>query len=272
MTSLLILTSNGDEGGPFQDHFEEVVQRSLADVRITASGTETSVVADDVPVEEFDSVFLNPSPRTAIYARVLLESVHEGVETNLAPSALNIMAEKHYLFKVLSERNVPVPKTLAFSTEKGLTNAEESIDFPAVAIVFDGFERESVEQVEGTDDLLSAAERLEHGDNVMLVQEKVEGDLYDTLFIDGETISVKVETEGWGIDEEGNANYHSLPSEQEDTVQMAASAIGSDLCRIQTRGGKVINVDSSPRLERFQDLSGKNVYGKVAELLKGGTG
>lgn len=269
MTNLLVLTSNGKKED-FQDYFEEVVHSSLADARITTSGDETVVRAGGRTVEEFDAAYLSPSPQTAIYARVLLDTVHEDVNTNLEPSAFTIMMEKHYLFKVLSERKVPVPKTIALSTEKGLTNAEQSIEFPVVASVFEGFERESVDRVKDIDQLSAIAERLEHGENLMLVQESVEGELYDTLYVDGHTVSMRIESGGWMVNDDSTMNYHSLPGDQEDAVQEAASAIGGNICRVQTRGGTVINVESNPELERFQDISGKNVYGKVADLLKGG--
>ncbi|MFB6265805.1 MAG: hypothetical protein ABEI07_01845, partial [Candidatus Nanohaloarchaea archaeon] len=179
-----------------------------------------------------------------------------------------ITRKKNYLFKVLSEKRVPVPDTVVVSTEKGLTGVEDEVGFPAVASTYTGFEKEGVEKVESLEELESVAERSEHGENFVLVRESMGGDVFESLYIDGETVSVKVES-GEGEDNP-KMNYHSLPSEKSGIVEEAAEAIGAELCRVRLEGEKVVEVSTDPDLQRFEELSGKNVYGKVSELLKGG--
>lgn len=268
LTSLLALTTESEAEG-FEDDFEEVVQRSLADAAIE-TGELPAVRIGGTDIEDYDSIYINPEPKAAIYARVLLESLQDRhIDTNLSPSAFLIMTKKHYLFKVLSERNVPIPRTVALSTANGLTGLEETLEFPVAATMYSGFEREGVERVEDMDGLSSIAERAEHGENVVIVQEVVDGDLYDALYVDGEAVSVKIEGERWEVGDDATMNYHSLSSEQEESVEAATDAIGTDLCRVRLKGERVVDVSSDPALQRFADLSGKNVYGKASEMLRG---
>ncbi len=266
LTSLLALTS--DEPGGFEEYFDEVVQASLADASIV-TGEMPEVRVEGREIEEFDTVFLNPDPKAAIYARVFLESLQgRELRTSMDASTFFIMAKKHYLFKVLSERNVNIPTTLAVSNSQGVGGVKE-LEFPAVAKLYEGFELSNVEKVEDIDGLSSVAGRAEHGENFVLVQETVEGEMYESLYIDGEVVSLKVEGDRWSMGNDTSMKYHSLGSEKEDIVKDAAESIGTGLCRVRLKGDRIVDVDPDPELDMFQELSGKNVYGKVAEFLKG---
>lgn len=274
MTSLLALTNDEEAVDGFREEFETVTHGSLADARIT-TGEVPDVRIDGTPVEEFDAVYLNPDPKASIYGRVFLESIQEKqVTANISPSAFTILAKKHYLFKVLNERDVPIPPTMAISTAKGLAEADETIDFPAVASLFDGFERAGAQIVDGLEGLEAVAERAEHGSNVVIVQEIGEGDLFETLYIGGDMISIKIEGGRPEITEDTDItrNYQKLSDEQQAIVEDTATSIGADVCRIRMEGETVVDVNSDPDLERFERLSGKDAYGKIAEVLEADEG
>lgn len=267
--NLLILTNDEDEAAGFEDHFEDPDVRSLADVGIK-TGSPATVKVDGTPLTEYDAIYLDPEPKASIYARVLLETIQENrIPCNLNPTAFFIMAKKHYLFKVLEEREIDIPPTVAISTEKGLSAIEDDIEFPAVAKMYEGFKRDDITRVKNHDELKTFAEHAEHGKNVIIVQELIEGDLFDALYVDGEVIALKMDREDWPSSRGNNPRYHNLSSEQEDTLEAAARFIGTDVCRFTMMGNNIIDVRSQPDLHHFQEESGKNVYGRVASVLEG---
>lgn len=273
LTSLLILTNDGEEVAEgFEDEFDEVLVRSLADVNVMAGGTDTKAEAliDGVDIEEYDALYIDPQPQTTIYAKVFLEVVQDHhIPCNLDPTTLAIIAKKFYLFKVLRERDVSIPPTVTVSTEKGLSDIEADLEFPVVAEKFEGFEKIDTEKIADPDGLKSFAEHSEHGNHLIMAHDFVEGEVYDTLYIDGELISLKLEGEEWrkSLDDGSGKNYHNLSSEKQELVQDTVDAIGARLCRVRIVEDQVVKVSASPRLDVFQDASGKDVYGLVGDML-----
>ncbi|MDY6777131.1 MAG: hypothetical protein SVU32_00570, partial [Candidatus Nanohaloarchaea archaeon] len=109
-----------------------------------------------------------------------------------------------------------------------------------------------------------------HGDHLIVVQEFLEGEVYDALYIDGETVALKLDGDDWRLTlDNAGTNYHNLSSEQREIVRDAAESIGAGICRVRLVDDKVVQVESKPRLELYRNESGKDVYGKVADFLTG---
>lgn len=256
-----------DEG--FQDHFEEVDKASIADVRI-ATGKGTEVLVDGEDVEQYDCLYLDPNPKIAIFSRVFLEALLDrDIETNIGPTAFFILAKKSYLYQVLAEKNIPIPPTASVSTEKGVTGLEEELSYPLVGKKFEGFDRRDMNLIEDEEELSSFVEHMDHGSHFLVVQEKVEGEVYDCLYIDGNVISIKLEGDSWRKRSgKSKESYHSVSSDLKEVVSDTASSIGADICRVRLVGGHVVDAALDPELDRFQEVSGKNVYGNLADMMK----
>ncbi|MDY6766130.1 MAG: hypothetical protein SVW77_02075 [Candidatus Nanohaloarchaea archaeon] len=267
---LLTITDNDALVAALQEHIETVDQASIADARVVA-GEETEVVVGGTPAGEYDALYLDPNPQIAIFSRVFLESLLDrDITTNIGPTAFFILAKKSYLYHVLAERDVPLPPTATVSTENGVSGLEEDLSYPLVGKKFEGFERRDMNLLESGDELSSFAEHLEHGDHFLVLQEQVDGDVYDCLYIDGTVVSTKLESDSWRKRSgEATESYHSISSELGDIVDDAARSIGADICRVRLVGETVVDAALDPALERFQDISGKNVYGNVAAMLEG---
>ncbi|MDY6762021.1 MAG: hypothetical protein SVY41_03155 [Candidatus Nanohaloarchaea archaeon] len=267
---LLTITDDDTLVEQLRDHVDTVDQASLADVRVVAGG-ETEVLVDGEPAAAYDALYLAPTPKTAIFSRVFLETLLDrDIATNIGPTAFFILAKKSYLYHVLAERDVPIPPTAAVSTENGLSGLEDDLSYPLVGKKFEGFQRRDMNLLESADELSSFAEHLEHGDHFLVLQEQVDGDVYDCLYIDGDVVSIKLEGDGWRR-RSGDAteSYHSISSELEAVVENAAQSIGADICRVRLVGDRVVDAALDPDLERFHEISGKNVYGNVADMLEG---
>ncbi len=267
--NLLTISDDGDLEEAFADHVDTVDSASIADIRID-TGADT-VLVNGENLEGYDALYLDPNPKIAIFSRVFLESLLErDINTNIDPTAFFILAKKSYLYQVMAERTIPIPPTAVISTEKGISGVTDRYDFPLVGKKFEGFVRRDMSLLEEVEQLQSFVEHLDHGSHVLVLQEQVEGDVYDCLYIDGDIISLKLEADGWRKRSmDAKQSYHSISSDLQDIVADTATSIGADICRIRLVGDHVVDAQLDPSLKRFERISGKNVYGSVVSVLEG---
>ncbi len=268
--NLLTIADSEELVEGFQDHFESVDQTSIADVRIVA-GDDGGVLVGGEDLDDYDVIYLQPNPQIAIFSRVFLEALLDrDIAANIGPTAFFILAKKSYLYQVLAEKGVPIPATATVSTEKGLSRIEDDLSFPLVGKKFEGFTRRDMNLIESEEELSSFVEHMDHGTHFLVLQEQVDGEVYDCLYIDGNVHSIRLEDGGWRK-RSGDAkeSYHSVSSELEDIAVDTAQSIGADVCRVRLVGERVVDADLDPDLERFKKITGKNVYGNLADALKG---
>lgn len=274
LLKLLILANNFEnETERFGEHFEEVEKKSLADSLIEVNG-ETEILIDGENIEQWDALYINPEPEAFNYSRVLLEAVsRKQISCNLNPSSIFLLDKKPYLFSILSENGINIPKTVAVSTEKGLTEINQDLDFPLIARKYTSFEISETQVFEEFDSLKSFVDLSEHGQDIVTIQEKLEeGEVFDILYVNGYMISLKLEEEPWEKErhEKISKKYHSISQEKKDTVKEALAPIGVEICQVRIKGDMIIDIANRPNLEEFRKKSGKNVYGRIAEELKRG--
>lgn len=273
MADLLILASDFDtEKQRFEEYFDEVELKSLADVLIdVGTEMESEILVDGEDINEWDAVYIDPEPKAFYYTRVLMEIIGDReINCNLDTSSVFILSKKPYLFNVLADRGVKIPKQVAISTEKGLTEIERDIDFPVLAKKYSDLQLSETQIFEEFEDLKSFAELAEHGEDFVMIQEyEDERDVYDILYIDGKVISLKLSGSPW---EEGeiSRSYYTLSDDLKQTVEEATDSIGTRICRLRVHGDRIVDMDNQPELEMFKQKSGKNVYGRIADVLKEG--
>lgn len=264
----ILIIADNFETEMFEEHFEEIDEKSLANTMITVNG-ETEVLVNGEDIENWDAMYLEPESKAIGFSRVLMEALSlKDIECNMNTSMF-VPDKKPYLLQVLSEKKVSTPEQTSISTEKGLTEIEKDIDFPVIAKKYKDLYLEEAKIFEEFGDLKKFSENTEHGKSFILIQEYIEDDIFDILYIDGDIISLKLDEAPWESQDSVSGQYHSLSDEQKKVVEDAASAIGLKICRIRLNGEKVLDVENDPQLERFREESGKNVYGRVASMLKG---
>jgi|APHM01.1.fsa_nt_gi hypothetical protein len=267
MTRLLILTNEGRE--ELGSSFDEVTRSSLAEVMITTNGSQR-ILVDGEEIENWDSVFVEPETKAFNYTRILLEVLRQkDIRTNISQSCFFMMAKKPYLFKVLSEKGLAMPKTATISTNKGLTEIERDIDGPCWP---KGMRpRKGGDRTDrGLEELDEFTDGMVHGENFAVLQEYPGGDIYDVLYVDGNVTPLRLEGKPWETpDKDIKRKYHGLKSGEEELVKKAAESLGSRMFRARLMGGKITSLSTDLMLQTFQEDSGKNVYGQVEELLQG---
>ena len=273
MTKLLILANEGEfeeEQQRLENSFEEVDRKSLADLMIDVGSERTSnILVDGDDLNNWDSVYIKPEPKAFNYTRVLMEIVSmKEIKCNLDPSSVFILTKKPYLFKVLADKGVKIPRQVSISTEKGMTELGKDIDFPVIAKKYSNLELKEVKVFEEFDELKTFAELTEHGEDFLMIQEKIEEDIFDILYIEGSIISLKVDGSPWSESGEISRTYHSISDSQREVVEKAVDSIGTHICRLRMAGDRVMDMDTDPQLEMFKQKSGKNVFGRISDALK----
>lgn len=259
-------------GEKFEDHFEEVYTYSIEDVKIDADQEEVTSYVGGQRVDEYDALFIRPTPKAVTFTSIFLESIMEKeIKPVMDGPSYYIIAKKPYLFKVLTEKEVSVPRTFVVSSEKSISSVKKKLEGPVVCKKFEGFQRKDIMRTEDPDDIEAFSESLEHGKDYMVIQEFVEGDVYDCLYIDGDIISTKLTGDYWRKSPKGDKcseNYHKPPSDVSEVAKQAAEAIGSRFCSIRLVGNKVVDMHMNPDIERFMKISGKDTYEKISEMLR----
>lgn len=265
---LLKATENYKE--KFQEHFKNVETVKIEELTPEVINKKSDVKKHAKSVAEYDAAFFQIPQKNAIFGRVLLETIEEmGVQTNYASTAFFTTAKKNYLYHVLHERNIPSPKTAVIADEMAVRNIENYLKGPLVARRLKNLEGVEKTKIDEVQEIKKFSEGLEYGENLLIFSEFVKGDKYKCLYAGGDLISLKDTSEDWQFDE-ASLKYSSLSSDMKETVKIACNEIGIPVAEVIIRGDKIIDINPNPELEMYTELSGKDAFESVAEVLKGG--
>lgn len=267
--SLVIVSEENSLKENFEPYFKEIKYYPLSDVRLNLLGDEEDVFVGETPVKEFDSLYMQVKPELSIFIRVMLENLEKDINTNLDSISSYILSKKQYLYKVLSEKNIPMPNTVIAGSERSASGVKE-LNFPIVARRFQGFKKREMSLLSDEEELEDFSRTTEYGKELLIFQEFVEGDVYKCLIIGDEVVSIKLENEGeWNLrTKNANEKYYNVSSEMKELAVEASNAIGAKVCRAKIVGDKIVDMRPNPDIKHFQDVSGKNTFEKIAKLLK----
>lgn len=263
--SLLIISENQTLEDKFDDYFDQIELYSMADIRLNASNT--LALAEGQNIEQFDSLLVYSKAELAIFTKVLLESLTgSDVATNIGPAAFYITAKKQWMFKVLRERNMPIPKTITASL-KGISGLNDEFDYPLVGKRYINFRLDEIRKLVSEDEAKSFATGADYSESVIILHELIQGETFETL-VTGEDVvgSIKMEGDVWDLS--STEKYYSPPKELQNVVLNAAQSIGADVCSVRTVDNKIYDVNPLPDLEWFKQVTGKDPYKNIAKLFK----
>lgn len=266
--NLLIISESNHLKENFEPYFDEVEHRSLSAVRLNLLKDRENVLVGEESVEDFDYLYINVKPELSIFIRVMLEGLEKNMRSNLDSTSSYILTKKQYLYKVLKEKNIPAPKTVTAGSENSAIGVKE-LEFPIVARRFKGFQKREMSLLSGKDELKDFSKSAKYGKEVLIFQEFVDGEVFDCLVVGDEVISINLNNNGeWHL-RAGSANekFYNISSDLKNLVVDAREAIGANVCRTKIVGDKIVNMSTNPDLKRFQDISGKNTFKKIAEFL-----
>jgi len=262
---LLKVTENYDG---FSEVFEDVEELKLEQISPQIIDGKSGVTADRASISEYDSAFMEIPPKNAVFGRVLLEAVEQKeVRTNYPSTAFFVMSKKNYLYYVLHQRDIPAPKTVVVGTEKAARNIEKELKGPLVARRLEEqeeTERKKLDEVSGIQEFAAGSE---YEEDLLIFHEYSNDDKYKCLVLGDSMISLQDTSEGWKFDD-SSLQYSNLSTDQKEIVMSAMKAVGTPYGEVILRGNKVFDINPNPDLEMYSELSGKNIYRNVAEVLK----
>ncbi|MFB6291987.1 MAG: RimK family alpha-L-glutamate ligase [Candidatus Nanohaloarchaea archaeon] len=264
-----LLTIADTEYEEFEPHFDETYNIGVDQVAPEVVESELEVRLNGHTVDEFDAAFMDIPVKNAVFGRVMIEMIEEkNVSVNYPSTAFFVMAKKNYLYYVLHERGVPAPRTVTLATEKAARNIANEIEPPLIARRMEELEETETKKLDDRDEIKGFAEGSEYEEDVLIFHEYDDGDKYRCLVIGDQVISLKEDSESWRFTGD-NLKYSNISDTQKEIVMKTKRALGTPVAEILIRGEQVFDIDPNPDLQGYSDVSGKNTFEAVAEVLKG---
>ena len=263
---LLKITDEKNEH--FEDIFEEIEQIDVEKVAPEVINGKTNVRLNGHSIADYEASFLELPAKNPVFGRVLLEMIEEkGVKTVYPSIGFYIMSKKNYLYYVLNQKNVETPNTVIIASKKATRNIEKELDYPLIARKYEDMSLSETKKIENHDQIQEFVEGTEYGEDILIFQEHHEGDKYKCFYADGQIISLKDKTDGWRVRDE-KLQYSTISSDLKDEIHKAMKGIGTDYGEIILQGKKITNINPNPDPEVYTDVSGKNAFEMIANVLK----
>ncbi len=264
-----LLTIADQEYEQFEPYFDEVYNIGADKAAPEVVGGVPEVRLNGHTIDDFDAVFLEIPAKNAVFGRVLVEMIEEkNVSVNYPSTAFFVMSKKNYLYYVLHERGIPAPKTVTLATEKAARNIENEIEPPLIARRMEELEETETKMLEEKGEIQGFAEGSEYEEDVLIFHEYDDGDKYRCLVIGDQVISLKEDSDDWRFTG-GNLKYSNISDTQKEMVMDTKKALGTHVAEVLIRGEQVFDINPNPDLQTYTDVSGKNTFEAVAEVLKG---
>ncbi|MFB6182567.1 MAG: hypothetical protein ABEI78_00740 [Candidatus Nanohaloarchaea archaeon] len=255
----------------FDELFEATEHFSLEEIAPEVLDGNIDIKIKKETVKKFDASFLQIPVGNASFGRVLLEIMEENnIKTNYPSTAFYLMAKKNYLYYVLEEKNINIPKTAVIPSNKAIRNLEEEIYLPMIGRKFEGPEETQIRLLEEKGELEEFSEGTQDREKYMVFHQNSSGEKYRCLVAGDNVITLQDITDGWKIKNK-NLQYSNLSKNVKKTVKKASNVIGAPVAEVLVKGEKIIDIKPNPDLDLYQEISGKNPYEAVAEALKGDT-
>lgn len=249
--------------------FEEVETVSVDQLAPEVVDGRDTVRMNGKTVEEFDAAFLEIPEENPVFGRVLVEMMQEaGLGVNYPSVAFFIMAKKNYLSYVLHQKGVEAPEMLSVASSKASRNVGKYLDYPFVAKRFDEMVLTESSLIENQEELEEFTEGVEYGEDLVLFRQQTEGDKYRVFYCGESMVSLEDRTEGWKHSTD-KLHYSNVSSDIKEQVRKAVNGIGTLYAEVLIQGGKVVDVNPNPDLETYRQVSGKNTYESVEQLVRG---
>ncbi|MFB6115462.1 MAG: RimK family alpha-L-glutamate ligase [Candidatus Nanohalobium sp.] len=252
----------------FDEIFEEVEKVEIDQVAPEVVDGEKDVKISNESVQKYDAAYIEVPPKNAVFGRVAFEMItEEGVNTNHTATGFFIASKKNYLYYVLHEKNIPAPKTVVVATDKASRNIEKELRGPLIARRLEELEESEVRKLDTVQEITDFAEGSEYEEDILLFHEYNSGDKYRCLVAGDQIISLRDRSDGWRF-EKDSLSYSNISDKQREVVKKTANALGTPVIEVKLRGEEVYDLNPNPDLKLFTDVSGKNAFEAVAEVLK----
>jgi ribosomal protein S6--L-glutamate ligase len=248
-------------------------------------GSKPRIVIRDMQVEDIRVLFVraNLSGAKLQFRRTIIKQFElMGIHVINREEAIMNAKNKLRNLQVLTEHNIPIPKTCVVSHAGNLDNTLRDFGrFPIILKTPSGSQGKGVAIIESKRGLKSVIEMFDNGEPIVLQQYVKESSGKDIrVFVVGNQVvgAMKRETTQRG---EFRSNFHlggkvsmTELSDHEKTLAMAATkACGLDVAGVDilrtNDGPKVIEVNANPGLEGITQATGIDIAGALIRFMAG---
>ena len=263
-----LLKISEEELEQINPYFEEAEHENIISIAPEVVGGQFDVKVGDKTVGDFDAVYAEIPVKNAVFGRVMLEMIEEAqIPVNYSSTGFFISAKKNYLYYTLHQQDLPAPKTAVVATEKSARNLDKELKGPIIGRRFEDLKEVENKKIDTVDGIQAFAEGTDYGDELLIFNEYNSGDKYRCLVIDEAIISVQDSSDSWRFTDK-NLKYSNISDKQKEIVLEAVRKIGTPMAEILLRGEEIYDIRPNPDLQMYTDVSGKNAFESVSEMLK----
>ncbi len=242
-----------------KEYFDTVLGVPLERVR-TVYDDGAHLMHKNTDLCDFDCVFVRFLGSDLLYGEHIPEILSDkGVYSQLEVHSLSIASNKFYTMKVLSEADIPVPRSMYSLSTEETEKAAEKLGYPVVIKLISGYGGKGVMKADSESDLSPIIDTLTLFEQDICLQQymKNPGEDIRIVVIGDETYSYKRKgkEEEWrsNISAGGSREEFDAPEEMKEAAIKAARLCGFDICGVDVipdeEGFTIGEINASPGVE-----------------------
>lgn len=261
-----------------KNHFENVLGVPLEGIRTVSTEEGTKLKYRDTDLGEFDAVYLRLLGADMMNAEHFAEILQDkGVYTQMDSDSLPVASNKFHMMKILSEADLPVPKSAYTLSTDETIRAAEKIGYPAVIKIISGYGGKGVMKASTKSDIGPITDTLALFEQEICLQEYIEnpGEDIRVIVVGNETYSYKrVGEEEFRSNISTGGNREKVePSEEMIEASIKASRLcgldiaGIDILESEDGGFYIGEVNASPGVEGVEEVLDIDMADKIMHYI-----
>lgn len=229
----------------------------------------------------FDAIIPRIMPGMTTYGTAIIRQFEMmGVYTPAKSIAISRSRDKLRSIQLLSKAGVGIPKTIFSRETSDVDDLLNHLGVPVIIKLASGTQGNGVVLAETRKVARSVVQAFYVNDTSFLIQEFIAESAGTDIraFVVGNKVVASMERQS--LDDDFRSNIHQggsgkaikLTDEEKKVALRAAKAMGLAVCGVDlmrsSRGPLVLEVNSTPGLEGIEEVTGRNVAGKIIEYIE----
>jgi len=271
MKTLFIFEKENDDIKLLKEAFNKknisVELVEIGNLGLLTEGKQTTVIANEFNLDDFDSCFLEAGVEFTQFVEPLIDEFSQkGIYCQVKPDAYFILSSKAFQIATLNANGLKTPKTKIFGSTFFVNSSLKVFSFPLVLQVFDGYKKIQNVLVESEKALLSIVKSIKSDFDVLIVQEFFEKDLDISVVIGNKVFTVRRTWNKEKFEYSKKGASRTLSDSEEKNLIKACDAIGVDIATVKLIDGNIVSLKPVVDFAFFQETIGKNLYEATAEF------
>lgn len=234
----------------------------LSKVVLVSKNNRTRIKAFGTELEEYDAIYIQARTSLSPFIEPLLEEIEQiGNYTNIKKGSYYIGENEPYLTVVLSQAEIPIPKSISTGSVKNIESIAKKIQYPLIIKTFFIKKPQQVLLVNSQRELKLFIKSIKTEIDGFLIREFIQGDIISCAVIGEKIFPVKRKSSQTNSKEIEQGKKYKLNQKEREIILKTLKTIGYDIARIDLVKGKIIKVEPIIPFEEF-----RGVYTNQIEL------